>query len=108
MLWLDLTLFGIVGFFIDPPVMLPGVTGLDFRSKKAVGAAAVFTDCSDTWARRAREGNRRTHRTLRLECRPMCDSDVYVRRNRPPEPHLEPEAATVADRRSMAAPAGAR
>jgi OPA family glycerol-3-phosphate transporter-like MFS transporter len=42
MLWLDLTLFGIVGFFIYPPVMLLGVTGLDFSSKKAVGAAAGF------------------------------------------------------------------
>ena len=42
MLWLDLTLFGIVGFFIYPPVMLLGVTGLDFSSKKAVGTAAGF------------------------------------------------------------------
>jgi MFS transporter, OPA family, glycerol-3-phosphate transporter len=42
MLWLDLTLFGVVGFFVYPPVMLLGVTGLDFSSKKAVGAAAGF------------------------------------------------------------------
>ena len=42
MLWLDFTLFGIVGFFIYPPVMLLGVTGLDFSSKKAVGTAAGF------------------------------------------------------------------
>ena len=42
MLWLDLTLFGTVGFFIYPPVMLLGVTGLDFSSKKAVGTAAGF------------------------------------------------------------------
>jgi OPA family glycerol-3-phosphate transporter-like MFS transporter len=42
MLWLDLTLFAVVGFFIYPPVMLLGVTGLDFSSKKAVGAAAGF------------------------------------------------------------------
>ena len=41
-LWLDLTLFAVVGFFIYPPVMLLGVTGLDFTSKKAVGAAAGF------------------------------------------------------------------
>lgn len=41
-LWLDLTLFGIIGFFIYPPVMLLGVTGLDFTSKKAVGTAAGF------------------------------------------------------------------
>jgi MFS transporter, OPA family, glycerol-3-phosphate transporter len=42
MLWLDMTLFAVVGFFIYPPVMLLGVTGLDFTSKKAVGAAAGF------------------------------------------------------------------
>lgn len=42
MLWLDLTLFGVVGFFVYPPVMLLGVTGLDFTSKKAVGTAAGF------------------------------------------------------------------
>jgi OPA family glycerol-3-phosphate transporter-like MFS transporter len=42
LLWLDLTLFAVVGFFIYPPVMLLGVTGLDFTSKKAVGAAAGF------------------------------------------------------------------
>ena len=42
MLWLDLTLFGIVGFFIYPPVALLGVMGLDFTSKKAVGTAAGF------------------------------------------------------------------
>ena len=42
MLWLDLTLFGIVGFFIYPPVMLLPVMGLDFTSKKAVGTAAGF------------------------------------------------------------------
>src|SRR5664279_255218 len=42
MLWLDLTLFGIIGFFIYPPVMLLGVAGLDFTSKKAIGTAAGF------------------------------------------------------------------
>lgn len=41
-LWLDLSLFAIVGFFVYPPVMLLGVTGLDFTSKKAVGTAAGF------------------------------------------------------------------
>ena len=41
-LWLDLTFFGVIGFFIYPPVMLLGVTGLDFTSKKAVGTAAGF------------------------------------------------------------------
>jgi len=42
LLWLDLTLFAVIGFFVYPPVMLLGVTGLDFTSKKAVGAAAGF------------------------------------------------------------------
>lgn len=42
MLWLDMTLFGVIGFFIYPPVMLLGVTALDFSSKKAVGTAAGF------------------------------------------------------------------
>jgi len=42
MLWLDLTLFGIIGFFVYPPVMLLPVAGLDFTSKKAVGTAAGF------------------------------------------------------------------
>ncbi|PJZ69377.1 MFS transporter [Leptospira perolatii] len=41
-LWIDLTLFGIVGLLIYPPVMLLGVAGLDFTSKKAVGTAAGF------------------------------------------------------------------
>jgi OPA family glycerol-3-phosphate transporter-like MFS transporter len=40
--WIDLTLFGVIGFFIYPPVMLLGVAGLDFTSKKAVGTAAGF------------------------------------------------------------------
>ncbi len=42
MLWLNLTLFGIVGFFVYPPVMLLPVMGLDFTSKKAIGTAAGF------------------------------------------------------------------
>jgi OPA family glycerol-3-phosphate transporter-like MFS transporter len=42
MLWLDMTLFGIIGFFVYPPVALLGITGLDFTSKKAVGTAAGF------------------------------------------------------------------
>lgn len=41
-LWLDLVIFGVIGFFIYPPVMLLGVAGLDFTSKKAVGTAAGF------------------------------------------------------------------
>ncbi|HMW60363.1 MAG TPA: MFS transporter, partial [Leptospiraceae bacterium] len=41
-LWVHIVLFGVVGFFIYPPVMLLGVAGLDFTSKKAVGAAAGF------------------------------------------------------------------
>lgn len=42
MMWLDMVLFSIVGFFVYPPVMLLGVAGLDFTSKKAVGTAAGF------------------------------------------------------------------
>ncbi|MCX6551331.1 MAG: MFS transporter, partial [Acidobacteria bacterium] len=41
-LWLDMTLFAVIGFFVYPPVMLLGVAGLDFTSKKAVGTAAGF------------------------------------------------------------------
>jgi OPA family glycerol-3-phosphate transporter-like MFS transporter len=41
-LWIDLSLFAIIGFFIYPPVMLLGVSGLDYTSKKAVGTAAGF------------------------------------------------------------------
>ncbi|TGN17367.1 MFS transporter [Leptospira idonii] len=41
-LWLDFLLFGVIGLFIYPPVMLLGVAGLDFTSKKAVGTAAGF------------------------------------------------------------------
>ena len=42
MLWLDMTLLAVIGFFIYPPVMLLGVAALDFTSKKAVGTAAGF------------------------------------------------------------------
>lgn len=41
-IWIDLSLFAVIGFFIYPPVMLLGVSGLDFSSKKAVGTAAGF------------------------------------------------------------------
>jgi MFS transporter, OPA family, glycerol-3-phosphate transporter len=41
-LWLDLTFLAVVGFFVYPPVMLLGVSGLDLTSKKAVGTAAGF------------------------------------------------------------------
>lgn len=41
-LWLDLFYFGVIGFFIYPPVMLLGVAALDFSSQKAVGTAAGF------------------------------------------------------------------
>ena len=41
-LWLDMTFLAIVGFFVYPPVMLLGVSGLDLTSKKAVGTAAGF------------------------------------------------------------------
>jgi OPA family glycerol-3-phosphate transporter-like MFS transporter len=42
MLWLDVGLFGVIGFFIYPAVMLLVVSALDFSSKKAVGTAAGF------------------------------------------------------------------
>ena len=38
----DMAMLGIIGFFIYPPVMLLGVTGIDLTSKKAVGTAAGF------------------------------------------------------------------
>ncbi len=41
-IWIDFVLFGVIGLFIYPPVMLLGVAGLDFTSKKAVGTAAGF------------------------------------------------------------------
>ncbi|MCB1147039.1 MAG: MFS transporter [Leptospiraceae bacterium] len=44
--WGGLIAFGVVGFFIYPPVMLLGVAGLDFTSRKAVGAAAGFIGLS--------------------------------------------------------------
>ncbi len=42
MLWLDMSLLGVIGFFVYPPVMLLAVSGLDLTSKKAVGTAAGF------------------------------------------------------------------
>jgi len=42
LLWLDLVLFGIIGFFVYVPVMFSGVMSLDLTSKKAVGTAAGF------------------------------------------------------------------
>jgi OPA family glycerol-3-phosphate transporter-like MFS transporter len=41
-LWLDLVLFGVIGFFIYPTILLLVVSALDFTSKKAVGTAAGF------------------------------------------------------------------
>ena len=41
-LWIDLTMLGVIGFFVYPPVMLLGVAALDVTSKKAVGTAAGF------------------------------------------------------------------
>lgn len=40
MLWLDIALFGVIGFFVYPTVLLLVVSALDFTSKKAVGTAA--------------------------------------------------------------------
>jgi OPA family glycerol-3-phosphate transporter-like MFS transporter len=42
MLWLDMTLFAMVGFFVYTPVMFSGVMSLDLTTKKAVGTAAGF------------------------------------------------------------------
>lgn len=42
MLWLDMVLFGIIGFCVYVPVMFSGVISLDLTSKKAVGTAAGF------------------------------------------------------------------
>lgn len=39
-LWINLSLFGVIGFFVYPPILLLVVSGLDFTSKKAVGTAA--------------------------------------------------------------------
>ena len=41
-LWLDLTLFGVIGFFVYPAVMLLGICALDVTSKKAIGTANGF------------------------------------------------------------------
>src|SRR5271166_1125731 len=41
-LWLDLALFGVIGFFVYPAVMLLGICALDVTSKKAVGSANGF------------------------------------------------------------------
>jgi OPA family glycerol-3-phosphate transporter-like MFS transporter len=42
MLWLDMLLFAMVGFFVYTPVMFSGVMSLDLTTKKAVGTAAGF------------------------------------------------------------------
>ncbi|HWI56798.1 MAG TPA: MFS transporter [Bacillota bacterium] len=42
MLWLDMTLFALIGFFVYTPVMFSGVMSLDLTTKKAVGTAAGF------------------------------------------------------------------
>jgi OPA family glycerol-3-phosphate transporter-like MFS transporter len=41
-LWLDIALFGVIGFFVYPAVMLLGICSLDATSKKAVGTANGF------------------------------------------------------------------
>lgn len=42
LLWLDMTLFAVIGFFVYTPVMFSGVMSLDLTNKKAVGTAAGF------------------------------------------------------------------
>ncbi|MGA2570009.1 MAG: MFS transporter [Terracidiphilus sp.] len=41
-LWISLGLFGVIGFFVYPTVLLLVVSALDFTSKKAIGTAAGF------------------------------------------------------------------
>jgi len=42
LLWVDMVLFGVIGFLVYVPVMFSGVMSLDLTSKKAVGTAAGF------------------------------------------------------------------
>jgi OPA family glycerol-3-phosphate transporter-like MFS transporter len=42
MLWADMVMFGVIGFFIYPAILLLVVSALDYTSKKAVGTAAGF------------------------------------------------------------------
>ncbi|MDR3793348.1 MAG: MFS transporter [Terracidiphilus sp.] len=42
LLWVDMVLFGAIGFFVYPTVLLLVVSALDYTSKKAVGTAAGF------------------------------------------------------------------
>jgi len=42
LLWLNLVLFGVIGFFVYVPVMFSGVVALDLTSKKAAATAAGF------------------------------------------------------------------
>jgi len=42
LLWLDLVLFALLGFFVYTPVLFSGVISLDLTTKKAVGTAAGF------------------------------------------------------------------
>jgi sugar phosphate permease len=42
LLWLNLGLFGVIGFFVYVPVMFSGVVALDLTSKKAQATAAGF------------------------------------------------------------------
>jgi OPA family glycerol-3-phosphate transporter-like MFS transporter len=42
LLWIDMVLFGAIGFFVYPTVLLLVVSALDYTSKKAVGTAAGF------------------------------------------------------------------
>jgi OPA family glycerol-3-phosphate transporter-like MFS transporter len=42
MLWFDMLLFAVLGFFVYTPVLFSGVMSLDLTTKKAVGTAAGF------------------------------------------------------------------
>jgi OPA family glycerol-3-phosphate transporter-like MFS transporter len=41
-LWIELVLFGVIGIFVYPAILLLVVSALDYTSKKAVGTAAGF------------------------------------------------------------------
>jgi len=56
LLWLDLALFAVIGFFVYVPVMFSGVVALDLTSKKAQATAAGFVGCFGYVGGRAIQG----------------------------------------------------
>jgi OPA family glycerol-3-phosphate transporter-like MFS transporter len=43
--WMEMILFGVIGFFVYTPVLFSGVISLDLTTKKTVGTAAGFVGC---------------------------------------------------------------